>query len=386
MSDPNNTSSDALQRTLGEILASEPLLEGRNGQQLQLTVESLLQELLTDPQLKAKLVGETRVGFGMALGKFIAWKVWTDIEKADKRKTAARVRPNALTLRLPVEVLDEVKEAWPGIRVLFQESVGFQLSQPTLAPDSQGAWALEIRGGLLASETLPEDWYQPLVSFLIDLAPNFLTLSLVKDLVDDVRAESPIVAEELERLRIPMTAIYRVLQGLLEDGIPIREMETILTAVALSWDQGPDRATLLSAVRTALSPWIVKDLQARPGVLRAVRIGRRIEDMFVEAIRYVGSEQVFALDIQQKAMIAVLVKQAMAKLDETGPFVLLTNSRIRKEIHCILRQEIPELVVLSEPEIHRGCKVELIGVVDMKLPPRHDALPDPEFDGGVSFF
>ena len=385
MSDPNKTPSDALQRTLGEILAAEPLLEGRNAQLLQSTVEGLFEELVADPQLQTKLVSETRVGFAMAMGKFIAWKVWTDIEKSDKRKTAARVRANSLTLRLPEDVLEDVKDAWPGIRTLFQEKVGFHLSEPTLAPGPHGAWSLEIRGGLLASETLPKDWYQPLADFLINQAPTFLTLSLVKDLVDEVRGESPIVAEELERLRIPMTAIYRVLEGLLEEGIPIREMETILTAIALAWDQGPDRASLVSAARAALSPWIVKELQVRPGVLRAMKIGRRIEEMFLEAIRYVGSEQIFALDIQQKAMVAVLVKQAVRQSDENAPLVLLTNSRIRKEIYSILRQEIPELTVLSEPEIHRGCRIEISAEVDMHLPSRPNSISDAEFGDGVPF-
>ena len=246
MSEPNNSPSDALQRTLGEILAAEPILEGRNSQFLQSTVESVLKELVADPQLKAKLLGETRVGFGMSLGKFLAWKVWTDIEKADKRKSAARVRPDTITLRLPESVLEEVKGAWPTVRAAFLERVGFSLSEPTLAPDADGGWTLEIRGGLLAREELPEqDWQQPLVEFLLKQAPNFLTLGLVKELVDEVRAESSVVADELERLRIPMTTIYRVLGGLLEEGVSIREMETILTAIAFAWDQGPDRATLL---------------------------------------------------------------------------------------------------------------------------------------------
>ncbi|MCA9776261.1 MAG: FHIPEP family type III secretion protein [Candidatus Eremiobacteraeota bacterium] len=388
MSESNNSPSDALQRTLGEILAAEPILEGRNSQQLQSTVESVLNDLVADPQLKAKLLSETRVGFGMSLGKFLAWKVWTDIEKADKRKSASKVRPDSITIRLPQTVLEQVKEGWPSIRAAFMERVGFSLSEPTLAPDAHDGWALEIRGGLLAREELPEqNWQEPLLEFLLNQAPNLLTLGLVKELVDEVRAESPVVAEELERLRIPMTTIYRVLDGLLEEGVSIREMETILTAIALAWDQGPDRSALLSAARTALSPWICRDLQAKPGVLRALRVGRRIEEMFIESIRYVGSEQLFALDLQQKAMVVVLIKQALAQLDQPGPLVLLTNNRLRKELHTILRAELPDLTVLSEPEIHRGCKLEILAVIDFKHPPRGDVqLSDDDFDDGVSLF
>lgn len=378
MSEPNKTQSDALQRTLGEILAAEPILEGRNAQQLKAAVETLLKELVADPLLKAKLLGDTRVGFGLSMGKFLAWKVWTDIEKSDRKKNGVRNRSDALTLKLPLSKLEGVKNAWPAIKAAFSEMVGFSLSEPTLVPDPLDGWALEIRGGLLAREELPEDWEKPLVGFLARHATDFLSLAMVKEMVDEVRAESPVVAEELERIRIPITTIYRVLESLLEEGVPIREMETILTAILLAWDQGPDRGALLSAVRGALSPWICKGLQARSGVLRALKIGRHIEEMFLQSIRYVGSEQLFTLDLQQKAMVALMVKQAMARLSNGEPLALLTNSAIRKELHTVLAAELPDLTVLSEPEIHRGCKLEVLAVVDFKEPSWSDN--EDEFD------
>ncbi|MFA5506602.1 MAG: FHIPEP family type III secretion protein [Vulcanimicrobiota bacterium] len=377
MSEPNKTQSDALQRTLGEILAAEPILEGRNAQQLKATVELLLKELVADPLLKAKLLGDTRIGFGLSMGKFLAWKVWTDIEKSDRRKSGVP-RSDALTLKLPLSKLEEVKNSWSSVKAGFFERVGFFLSEPTLAPDPQNGWALEIRGGLLGREELPEEWEKPLVGFLARHATDFLSLAMVKDMVDEVRAESPVVAEELERIRMPITTIYRVLESLLEEGVPIREMETILTAILLAWDHGPDRGALLSAVRGTLSPWICKRLQAGSGVLRALKIGRHIEEMFLQSIRYVGSEQLFTLDLQQKAMVALVVKQAMARLSNGEPLALLTNSAIRKELHTVLAAELPDLTVLSEPEIHRGCKLEVLAVVDFKEPSWSDN--EDEFD------
>ena len=237
MSEQNNVppTPEALARTLNEILASESVLDGRNGQHLQATVENVLGDLLHDTQLKTKLMSETKVGFGMALGKFLAWKVWTDVEKSDRKKAASRVKPIGLTLSIPQEFLTPVKERWSAIRAAYFERVGFQLAEPTLEI-SDGSWRLEIRGGLLEIRTLPEDWFEPLVQFLADHSPRLLTLSLVKQLIDEVKVAEPVVAEEMERLRMPVTTIYKILESLLSESIPIHEMETILTTVILNWE------------------------------------------------------------------------------------------------------------------------------------------------------
>ena len=377
MSDNNNIppSSDALERTLNEILAAEPVLEGRNGQQLQVTVEDLVKELLQDGQLKSKLLSETRMGLGMGLGKFLAWKVWTEIEKSDKRKAASRPRPNALSLKLPEQHLGAVKQQWAAVRAAFAERTGFALSEPTLGPGDE-AWSLEIRGGLLGRRRLPEDWFQPLVNFFVEHACSLLSLTLVKQMVEEVRSESPVVGEELERLRVPLTTIYRVLEELLDEGVAIQEMETILTAIVLNWEHGPDRRSLLSSVRAALSPWICKSKQVRPGVLRALKMGRRMEEMIAESVRYVGSgsEQVLVLEPQQRGMVIVLVKQALTQLQKAGPLVILCNTRIRKDLHSILRADVPGVVVLSEAEINRAYKLEILAVVDFKQAPRSETV------------
>jgi len=386
MSDNNNLppSSDALQRTLGEILASESVLEGRNGRQLQTTVEEVVGDLLHDSQLKAKLLGETKVGFGMALGKFLAWKVWTEIEKSDHRKAAARSDRTNLVLKVPEELIPEVKARWPGIRSEFQERVGFSIAEPTLEP-SLGDWALELRGGLLEQCYLSHDWFQPLVNFLVGQAPQLLTLSMVKQMVDKVKAEEPVVGEELERLRMPITTVYRILESLLEEGVPIREMEVILTALVLNWEQGPDRVQLVSAARKALSPWMCRTLQSSPGTLRALKLGRRIEDMFADSGRWMGSEQVFLLDPAQKGLILALIKSAYTRVAPGGPVVLLAASRLRREIWSLIRTDLPDLVVLSECEIHRGFRIDLVGVVDITEPGSGDDFP-PLLEDGESLF
>lgn len=371
MSESNNTppTSDALERTLSELLAAETVLDGRNGQRLQATVEKVVTDLIQDEQLKSRLMSETKVGFGMALGKFMAWKVWTEIEKSDKKRAASKSRLNSFTLRLPVQLLGAVKEAWPAVKAGFYERVGFNLAEPTLEP-SDGPWCLEVRGGLLETRELPEEWFEPLLHFLVDQAPRMLTLATVKELVETAKASEPAIAEELERLRMPSTSVYRVLEGLLQEAVPIHEMEAILTAMILNWEGGADRHQLLSTVRLSLSPWICRSVQCRPGVLRALKVGRRIEEMFAESVRYLGSEQVFALEHQQRARVAVLLKQAVEKLGGVHQIVILTNHRIRQELRNLIRLEVPGVVVLSEAEIHKGFKVEVTAVVDFKEPPK----------------
>lgn len=385
MSDSNHLppGSDALERSLSEIMANEPVLDGRNGQCFQEAVEGVVEELTSDPQLPNKLLTETRVGFGMALGKFLAWKAWTEIEKADKKRAASRAKQASLTLRLPARHLEDVKAQWSAVCSGFFERIGLTLPSLLLEPAEED-WSLEMRGGLLESRRLPEDWFQPLLTFLVEQSPRMLTLSMVKDLMESVKSTDPAVAEELERLRMPVTTVYRVLEGLLEESVPVHELEVILTAVILQWEQGSDRQQLLSSVRAALSPWICRSVQSRPGVVRALRVGNRIEEAFAESVRYLGGEQVFALDPPRRAMIIVLLKQAVKQAGGPGQVVLLAGNRIRQELRQMLVAEIPGIVVLGDDEIHRGFQVEVPAVVDLTEPlPGAGKIPDSEFEPGL---
>lgn len=385
MSDSNHLppGSDALERSLSEIMANEPILDGRNGRCFQEALEGVVEELTSDPQLPTKLLTETRVGFGMALGKFLAWKAWTEIEKADKKRAASRATQPSFTLRLPARQLEDVKAQWPTVCCGFFERVGLALPSLLLEP-ADDEWSLEMRGGLLESRRLPEDWFQPLLTFLVEQSPRMLTLSMVKDLMESVKGRDPAVAEELERLRMPVTTVYRVLEGLLQEAVPVHELETILTAVILQWEQGSDRQQLLSSVRAALSPWICRSVQVRPGVVRALRVGNRIEEAFAESVRYLGGEQVFALDPPRRAMIIVLLKQAVKQAGGPGQVVLLAANRIRQELRQMLVAEIPGIVVLGEDEIHRGFRVEVPAVVDLTEPvPGGSKVPDSEFEPGL---
>jgi len=56
------------------------------------------------------------------------------------------------------------------------------------------------------------------------------------------------------------------------------------------------------------------------------------------------------------------------QLGGTERHVLLTNHRIRHELQMILKAELPDMVVLSDSEIHSGFKVEIVAIVDFKEP------------------
>lgn len=116
MSDRDNLppGSEALERTLNEPLAAETVLDGRNGRHIQAVVEQVLSGFAGEPQLTLKLQSETRMGFGMALGKFLAWRAWTETEKSDKRRAAAKATRDCLTLVVSAFRLEEVKSVRPG--------------------------------------------------------------------------------------------------------------------------------------------------------------------------------------------------------------------------------------------------------------------------------
>jgi flagellar biosynthesis component FlhA len=99
-----------------------------------------------------------------------------------------------------------------------------------------------------------------------------------------------------------------------------------------------------------------------------------------------GSEQIFTLEPKQKALVAALVKSALQQMGEQHNLVLLTNHRLRQEVRSLLRRELPQLMVMSENEIHRGFRVEILAIVDIKEQPPATATLSAELEQGVSLF
>lgn len=108
-------------------------------------------------------------------------------------------------------------------------------------------------------------------------AADLLTRQDTRELLDGLKETHPALVEDTVPAKLALGAVHRVLQRLLREGLPIRDLVTILEALSDASELTKDVESLTEHVRRALSPAIVRLLSADQAPVRALTVGPRLE-------------------------------------------------------------------------------------------------------------
>jgi flagellar biosynthesis protein FlhA len=202
-------------------------------------------------------------------------------------------------------------------------------------------------------------------------APDLLGRQEASALLDNVKTHYPVVVEELVPTLLTVGEIQRVLQNLLRERIPIRNLVLILETLADAARVSKDIDYLTERVRGALARHISAEY-AEDGLLSVITVDPRLEALLAEAVRR-GEDAYALLDPNTVTKIyASLTKQMqIAQASGLAPIVLASPS-VRLALKRLTERAAPQLVVLSYSEIAPGLRVESIGQVSSV-----DEVPEP---------
>ena len=193
-------------------------------------------------------------------------------------------------------------------------------------------------------------------------SPDLLGRQETSALLDNVKTHYPVVVEELVPHLLTVGEIQRVLQNLLRERIPIRNLILILETLADAARVSKDIDYLTERVRAALARHISAEY-AEDGLLSVITVDPRLESLLAEAVRR-GEDAYALLDPGTVAKIySSLGKQiAIAQSSGLAPIVLASPS-VRLALKRLTERAAPQLVVLSYSEIAPGLRVESIGQI-----------------------
>ena len=206
-------------------------------------------------------------------------------------------------------------------------------------------------------------------------AGELLSRDDVQKLVDRLRQRHPALVNGVVPEVVSMTLLHRVLQNLLKDGIPIRDLSTILEALSDHATRTKDPAALTAAARKALVRTITEHFSDPSGKIVAIVLDPALEYELRGAVK--GGEADGLALAPERTMelahgVAAAWKQAMEKgLDRA---VLLTDDRLRATMASLLARPLPQLSVLAYDEIAIGTKIENVATVALPAP-REELLP-----------
>jgi flagellar biosynthesis protein FlhA len=178
-------------------------------------------------------------------------------------------------------------------------------------------------------------------------AAKLLSRTETQDLVEHVTRLAPKLIEEVVPKMIPVATFQKILQLLLEEGVHVRDIRTIIEAIAEHAPHTTDAAELARRVRLALAPAIVQQIYGPVKELEVIAIEPGLERLLMQALGGQG-----ALDPGVADMLTRSAADVANRQEEKGvPACLLVPDAIRTAIARLLRRGAPRLQVLAHGEI-----------------------------------
>ena len=187
----------------------------------------------------------------------------------------------------------------------------------------------------------------------------------VNTMVENVKKTNPIVVEDLIPKVISVGYLQKVLSNLLKEGIPIRDLETILETLGDHANVLKDMDIVTEYVRQALKRTITRRF-AEANSLRVITLDTQIEDMIVSSVKKSDQGSYLAMSPDIIQQIVNVTNREIDKIKDVIPTVIiLTSPVVRIYFKKLTDQFIPNITVLSYSEIDAAAQIQAIGNISL---------------------
>ena len=189
----------------------------------------------------------------------------------------------------------------------------------------------------------------------------------VQLLLDNLKQTHPKVVEELVPNLLPLGAVVKVLQKLLKERIPIRDLLAILETLADWSPMIKDTEMLTEYARQALARTISNMHQTEKGIIPVLNLGHRLESTLAEAIQQTDHGAYLVLNPSTIEMIISLLAKKLEKFapNNYSP-IILCSGQIRRHFKKLVDRYIPDMTVLAYEEMLPSDEIESLGILEIE--------------------
>lgn len=182
----------------------------------------------------------------------------------------------------------------------------------------------------------------------------------VQQLLDILSRTSPRLVETLDK-DLSLGVVTRVLQNLLEEQVPVRDMRGIAEALAEHATRSQDPDVLTAQVRIALGRAIFQNINGLEAELPVITLDAKLEQLLLQTLT--GTEQT-GVEPGLAEMMMAQISQAVAKSETRNrPAVLLVGTPIRQWLSRLVRASHPNTHIMSYEELPAARKVTVVATV-----------------------
>jgi flagellar biosynthesis protein FlhA len=192
-------------------------------------------------------------------------------------------------------------------------------------------------------------------------APDLLGHEEVQQLLATLAKSTPKLAEDLSPKTLSLSVLARVLQNLLIERIPIRQLRKIAEALVEHGAHSQDPAVLTAAVRNALGRFIVQEIAGSAPELPVFTLAAPLERVLQDSAQGASGaalEPGLAERLQQSLADCAGRQEARGE-----PAVVLVPATVRAALARLVRHSVPSLSVLAYTEVPEDKRLKLIGTI-----------------------
>jgi flagellar biosynthesis protein FlhA len=194
-------------------------------------------------------------------------------------------------------------------------------------------------------------------------AADILGRQEIQSMLDTLKKDYPAVVEDAQK-HLSLGEIQKVLQGLLREQVSIRNLVAILETLADYAGVTKDPGFLIEKARQALGRQICLQYADTDKTIRVLTIDPGLEQKIIDARVDTAAGALSALEPALQRQWIKALTLAVAAVQKQGHFpLILCSEAARALVKSSTEREIPDLVVLSVPEIVADVQVEAIGEI-----------------------
>lgn len=198
---------------------------------------------------------------------------------------------------------------------------------------------------------------------ILNHAAELLGRQETQALLDHISKNTPKLVEDLVPALLPVSTVQRVLQNLLEEGVNIRDMRTVIEILAENAPRTQDPLELTSRVRQGLGRSILQSLFPGNAEIQVMAIDPALERILMQAMAAGGGEGGVIEPSLADGLLRHTAEVAQRQEDIGLPPVLLVPPQLRWLLSRFLRRAVPSLKVIANSEVPETRTIRVTAMV-----------------------
>lgn len=209
-----------------------------------------------------------------------------------------------------------------------------------------------------------------IITHLSEIIKNYshelLSRQDVKTMLDKLKATNPTIVDDIVPNIVSPAYLQKVLCLLLKEGVPIRDLQTILETIADNQHNMKDVDITTEYVRQALKRTITRRF-SDGGQIRVLTLDTETENKIVASVKKSEQGSYLAMDPQTIQVLIASLNEQIDKVKDVVPMpIVLTSPIVRIYFKKLIDQFIPNVTVLSFSEIDNSVQIQAVGNVTIE--------------------